>query len=148
MNGKGHSEARTASTSVMQKHCRSSQLDATVGSAKSRLTYVMMKMNPTRPFSAIVSMIILGTDLLASSVSSAIWTAASDPANEAVAVIDPTKHAAPTLDQPPKLENEPKTSFAGAFSGARTQRGTTMQKKPMTWTTSEKYSRSGSFFAP
>jgi hypothetical protein len=69
--------------------------------ARLKLTYVMMKMNAIRPFTAIVSMIILGTALLASSVSSAIWAAASEPANEAVAVIDPTKQAAPMLDQPP-----------------------------------------------
>ena len=36
------------------------------------LTYVIMKMNAITPFTAIVSMIILGTALLASSVSSAI----------------------------------------------------------------------------
>jgi ABC-type cobalt transport system substrate-binding protein len=65
------------------------------------LTYVMMKMKAMRPFTAIVSMIILGTALLASSVSSAMWAAASEPANDAVAVIEPTKHAAPMLDQPP-----------------------------------------------
>lgn len=60
-----------------------------------------MKMNAIRPFTAIESMIILGTALLASSVSSAIWAAASDPAKDAVAVIEPTKQAAPMLDQPP-----------------------------------------------
>ena len=81
------------------------------------------------PFSTIVKMIMRGTLLLASLVSSDKCTAASDPANEPVAVIEPTKHAAPIDDQPPKSENVPKTSLAGAL-GARTQSGMMMQKKP------------------
>ena len=89
----------------------------------------MMKMNAVRPLTAMVSMIILGTALLASSVSSAICTAASDPANEAVAVIDPTKHAVPILGQPPKFEKDVKTSLAGAF-GESTQRVMIMQQNP------------------
>ena len=93
------------------------------------LTYVMMNMNAIAPFTAIVSMIILGTALLASSVSSAMCTAALDPANDAVAVNDPTKQAAPMLDQPPLLVKEPKTSLAGAF-GESTQSGIIMLKKP------------------
>jgi hypothetical protein len=89
----------------------------------------MMKMNAVRPLTAMVSMIILGTALLASSVSSAICTAASDPANEAVAVIDPTKHAVPILGQPPTFEKDVKTSLAGAF-GESTQRVMIMQQNP------------------
>lgn len=95
------------------------------------LTYVIMKMNAVRPFTAIVSMIILGTDLLASSVSSAMCTAASEPANEAVAVIDPTKHAVPMLGHPPKFEKDPKTSLAGAL-GESTQRVMIIQQNPTT----------------
>jgi hypothetical protein len=107
----------------------------------------MMKTNAISPFTAMVSIIILGTALLASSVSSAICTAASDPANEAVAVIDPTKHAVPTLGHPPKFEKDVKTSRAGAM-GEKTQRVVMMQQNPTSWTTSMMCSRSGSFFAP
>lgn len=107
----------------------------------------MMKMNPIMPFKTMVKSIILGTDLLASVVSSAIWAAASEPANEPVAVIEPTKHAVPMLDQPPKLVKDPKTSLAGAL-GARTQRGMMMQKKPKIWTTRTIPSRMGSLLAP
>lgn len=91
----------------------------------------MMKMKAAKPFMAMVSIIILGTDLLASSVSSAICTAASEPANEAVAVIDPTKHAVPMLGHPPRFEKDPNTSFAGAL-GERTQRVIMMQQNPTT----------------
>lgn len=104
-------------------------------------------MNPIAPFKRMVNRIILGTDLLASLVSSAMCTAASEPANEPVAVIEPTKHAAPMLDQPPKLLNEPKTSLAGAF-GARTHIGMIMQKKPKMWTTRTIPSRMGNLLAP
>lgn len=89
----------------------------------------MMKTSPIKPFSTIVNMIMRGTLLLASVVSSERCTAASEPANEPVAVMDPTKHAAPMVDQPPKFSNVPNTSLAGAL-GARTQSGMMMQKKP------------------
>lgn len=88
-----------------------------------------MKIKPIKPFSKTVPMIMRGTDLLAFFVSSAKCAAASEPAKEPVLDIVPTKHAVPRVGQPPKFEKEPKTSLAEAF-GARTQRGTIMQKKP------------------
>jgi len=90
----------------------------------------MMKTNAISPFTAIVSIIILGTALLASSTSSAMCTAASDPANEAVAVIDPTKQAVPISGHPPKFEKEVKTSLAGALGEGRAQRVAMMQTNP------------------
>lgn len=89
----------------------------------------MIKTNPIAPLITIVAIIILGTLLLASEVSSDKCTAASEPANEPVAVIDPTKHAVPIVDHPPKFSNVPNTSLAGAF-GANTHSGIIMQKKP------------------
>ena len=107
----------------------------------------MMNTNPMAPFSTIVNIIIRGTLLLASFVSSDKCTAASEPANEPVAVIDPTKHAAPMEDQPPKFSNVPNTSLAGAF-GARTQSGIIMQKKPKMCTIRTMPSRTGRCLAP
>lgn len=107
----------------------------------------MIKTNPMIPFNTMVNMIILGTDLLASVVSSDMCTAASDPAKEPVAVIEPTKHAVPMVDQPPKLSKVPKTSLAGAL-GDKTHSGMMMQKKPKMCTTRTMPSRMGSLLAP
>ena len=81
------------------------------------------------PLSSTVQTIILGTALLASVVSSARCAAASEPANDPVAVIVPTKHAVPMFGQPPEFWKEPKTS-AGDALGASTHRIITIQKKP------------------
>ena len=58
--------------------------------------------------------------LLSCSVQSTVYVRAGEslPPREPVAVSCPTMQAAPTEDQPPKLENSVKTSFAGAYERA------------------------------